>query len=402
MTLWIPSICETYFERPHRKCRVHLSTALSQEIPPPPHCAVGRQTVIATLSLHLQSKRITHLRAFMAKWGEGDPRWIVEERADATNVNNWHWTERDVSAWSSDRLRQLLLSIRVEGPEGVCLMTEVSKLDGEASINNRKGKLFFFYEWQLKASWLGTSVGGVKYRGTVEVSNLSDENDEDDLDINVSLCKDQPNTPLLDLMKRTGVKEVRRVLTKYVQDLKSEFSQGMILPTADGKDPSVPAKAKRNLVKTRTQITPSQKSLSSPTQTFTGVLIPTCGFNLQESFRTSAEELYETFINQEFVQVFTRLPAAVDSRKGGKFWHLDGSVHGEFTELVPHQRIHMKWRFRTWPSEHFAAVSLELEDHGDETELRMECRGVPAGQEGSTEEGWKRFYFNAIKQAFGY
>ena len=28
----------------------------------------------------------------MAKWGEGDPRWIVEERADATNVNNWHWS----------------------------------------------------------------------------------------------------------------------------------------------------------------------------------------------------------------------------------------------------------------------------------------------------------------------
>jgi len=27
----------------------------------------------------------------MAKWGEGDPRWIVEQRADATNVNNWHW-----------------------------------------------------------------------------------------------------------------------------------------------------------------------------------------------------------------------------------------------------------------------------------------------------------------------
>lgn len=27
----------------------------------------------------------------MARWGEGDPRWIVEERPDATNVNNWHW-----------------------------------------------------------------------------------------------------------------------------------------------------------------------------------------------------------------------------------------------------------------------------------------------------------------------
>lgn len=30
----------------------------------------------------------------MAKWGQGDPRWIVEEREDGTNVNNWHWCGR--------------------------------------------------------------------------------------------------------------------------------------------------------------------------------------------------------------------------------------------------------------------------------------------------------------------
>jgi len=29
----------------------------------------------------------------MARYGEGDPRWIVEERPDALNVNNWHWYE---------------------------------------------------------------------------------------------------------------------------------------------------------------------------------------------------------------------------------------------------------------------------------------------------------------------
>ena len=36
----------------------------------------------------------------MAKWGEGDPRWIVEERPDATNVNNWHWSEKNADSWS--------------------------------------------------------------------------------------------------------------------------------------------------------------------------------------------------------------------------------------------------------------------------------------------------------------
>ena len=41
----------------------------------------------------------------MAKWGEGDPRWIVEERPDATNVNNWHWTEKNADAWSKAKIK---------------------------------------------------------------------------------------------------------------------------------------------------------------------------------------------------------------------------------------------------------------------------------------------------------
>lgn len=64
-------------------------------------------------------------------------------------------TERDATNWSSDKLKSLLLGLSVEDDEGACEVTEVSKLDGEASINNRKGKLIFFYEWNLKATWTG-------------------------------------------------------------------------------------------------------------------------------------------------------------------------------------------------------------------------------------------------------
>lgn len=32
--------------------------------------------------------------AQMAKWGQGDPRWVVEEREDGANMNNWHWCGR--------------------------------------------------------------------------------------------------------------------------------------------------------------------------------------------------------------------------------------------------------------------------------------------------------------------
>lgn len=64
-------------------------------------------------------------------------------------------TERDASNWSTERLKTLLLPVRVESEEGACEVTEVSKLDGEASINNRKGKLIFFYEWAIKLAWTG-------------------------------------------------------------------------------------------------------------------------------------------------------------------------------------------------------------------------------------------------------
>ena len=96
----------------------------------------------------------------MAKWGQGDPRWIVEERPDAVNVNNWHWsvqlltlrcgrfvivfflfgsvctvyrTEKNASVWSKDTLKSLLMSVKFDSPKGNGEVTEVTSVTGEAS-----------------------------------------------------------------------------------------------------------------------------------------------------------------------------------------------------------------------------------------------------------------------------
>ena len=49
------------------------------------------------------------------------------------------------------------MGVSVENEEGSGEVTAVSKDEGEASINNRKGKLIFFYEWNLQATWTGVS-----------------------------------------------------------------------------------------------------------------------------------------------------------------------------------------------------------------------------------------------------
>ena len=70
-------------------------------------------------------KLIKRLKVFisfsgMAKWGQGDPRWIVEERDDAKNVNNWHWSEKNATQWSKDRIKKLLTGLVVETENCKC------------------------------------------------------------------------------------------------------------------------------------------------------------------------------------------------------------------------------------------------------------------------------------------
>ena len=92
----------------------------------------------------------------------------------------------------------------------------------------------------------------------------------------------------------------------------------------------------------------------------------------------------------------------LEADKGGKFHLVDGNVSGEFTDLVPEKYIAMKWRFKSWPEGHFATITLTFIDKNGETELCMEGRGIPAPEEERTRQGWQRYYFEGIKQTFGY
>ena len=55
----------------------------------------------------------------------------AQERPDGTNVNNWHWTERDVMGWSRGRLGELLGGMRLaDTAEAGAKVTGVQELEG--------------------------------------------------------------------------------------------------------------------------------------------------------------------------------------------------------------------------------------------------------------------------------
>jgi len=338
----------------------------------------------------------------MAEWGKGDPRWIVEERPDATNPNNWHWKEKNATQWSKDKLNELLIGLKVENEQFICEIKELKKCEGEASANNRKAKLVFLYEWHIEGKWEGsirTGENRTKFEGEFEIPNLSDENEIHEVVITFSVEKSK-GEKLKEMMKKNGESLIRQKLGEYVRLLKEEFSQGLILPTKNSPNitnsktiPSSPINTN-----TTTISKPSQSINQNDKSSF-----ETCDLNIQDIFKCTRPELFQTFTDINMVRAFTQNSVSqYDCEQGGQFSLFGDNITGHFLDIIPYDRIDMLWRYKSWPKEHFSHVSLQFLDDIDQTKLIIQQSGVPKQFYDNTMEGWKRFYLESIKSTFGY
>lgn len=339
----------------------------------------------------------------MAKWDQRDPRWIVEVRPDGTNVNNWHWVEKNATTWSKNKITELLCGLVIQDDEYFCEITEVTKLEGEATANNRKAKLIFFYEWDIKADWSGKlKSDSTKYKGKLDVPNLSEENDEEDLDVNVSV-EDSSNTAykVKEFMRCEGTKIIQKQLGEYIKCLKEEYSQGIILPTKD------------NQLGVGEQKTSSGQNLAKQemNRAINGIQgdiphdindIPCKTLKVKEDFICSVEDLYRALTTRELMSAFTNSEVVCETDPPGNFSLYSGFVTGQFLELVPSKKIVQKWRLKSWPEGHYSEVTIELDSNGDTTTMNLTQKNVPEKEFDNTQDGWSRHYWARIKQIFGY
>lgn len=343
----------------------------------------------------------------MAKWGEGDPRWIVEERPDATNVNNWHWTERDATGWSNAKLKELFLSLKHETEEGKWHIEEVKKITGEATINNRKGKLIYFYEWNLSLNYKGTVTGSdLEHTGTITIPNLSDENTPSEVDVEVIAKGDSKNAEKLkQFVRKDGIQLCRDMCAQYIADIRTEYSTGMVLPTKDGQGINAvsngDSKYKKNLLNENFNNSMQDMSVKESKKS-KNKKVCSVEVNLKEEFITSADELFATLTQEARLCAFTHSQCVSNPATGGEFSVMNGIIHGSYTELVPNEKIVQKWRFKEWPEDVYSIVTIKLDQKSDNTILRLTQSGIPDFDTARTEQGWKRFFFGPIKRTFGY
>ena len=72
------------------------------------------------------------------------------------NPNNWHWVNKDVSAWTQDYLSKQLVGLKALKEDGTS--AEVSKIlsmDGDVDVSQRKGKVITIFDVRLQMEYTG-------------------------------------------------------------------------------------------------------------------------------------------------------------------------------------------------------------------------------------------------------
>jgi len=328
----------------------------------------------------------------MAKFGQGDERWIVNDRDDGRNVNSWHWEERDQTGWAKDRLRELLCDIVVK--EDTRLAVKVLKLDtitGEVSLQSRKQRKFALYELDLKVKWEGQLFDdegktAEETKGTLRIEDLSEES-LDDLPVELT-CDDESGKKreLKEIMRKAGADVVKAKCAEFVKELKALVAAGQN-GDANSKPTEAPVRKERS---NNTYVTSSADAKQD-----TSVLDVSYDFPLNKMF------VYESLLDANRMRAATAADAAIEAKVGGQVRLFNGSVEGEFVELVPGEKIVQKWRFNTWQPAHFSHVTITLTEDGGNTKLKLRQTGVPVEEKDRTEKGWRVMIFDRLKMVLG-
>ena len=379
----------------------------------------------------------------MARLGEGDPRWIVEVRSDAANVNNWHWTERDCTNWSKDYFKRIFgdknsNSVEFERPIGQkifkLVMKGMDEMEGDVTMGNRKGKIYYIYDLTITLSWKAqdkTSFSNDSVQSTDSDDSTQSTDDEtevdepnvysgklifkdfmhdmepEDLVVRVTCDQDvnsEEAKSVISLVKLELSNEMRKRLMAFPRDLAAANADSILLPVPDKSDgkqgtTSVASSKSDSQIKATTSLTKdTQKSrevLASET------LISVAEFELEEEFFASAHDVFLCMTDAQRISAWTGSMATFELGQSLPFSMFNGLLTGFTEDFRVDERLVQKWRLREWPEDHYSHVEMMFRQKESCTIITLVHSNVPSYDLNRTKENWRQLIFNRIKGIFG-
>jgi activator of HSP90 ATPase len=104
-------------------------------------------------------------------------------------------------------------------------------------------------------------------------------------------------------------------------------------------------------------------------------------------------------MDQKKHAAFTGSKVTMSNQVKGKFKAFDGYIHGYNIELTEGKKIVQAWHFTEegWPDDHYSICTFLFEKDGKRTKLTFRQTGVPEQSAESLKDGWRQYYWGAMK-----
>jgi activator of HSP90 ATPase len=117
------------------------------------------------------------------------------------NPNNWHWVNKDVSAWTRQWLEENLTKVKAQAGDVEARISKVQSMDGDVDVSQRKGKVITIFDVKLVLEYtgrqqqckafnlvqtiianrpVGSAPDEAEVSGTITVPEVAHDTDEDE------------------------------------------------------------------------------------------------------------------------------------------------------------------------------------------------------------------------------
>ena len=116
------------------------------------------------------------------------------------------------------------------------------------------------------------------------------------------------------------------------------------------------------------------------------------------SFRCHPHLVYDALMDAKKHAQFTKAPATISRKVGGKFSVWDDYASGKNLELIEDRKIVQTWRAVDWTEGVESVVTFEFEKTKNGTKMKFVQTGVPEEHYESIKQGWIDFYWKPMKE----
>ncbi len=120
----------------------------------------------------------------------------------------------------------------------------------------------------------------------------------------------------------------------------------------------------------------------------------------QKTFRINTEpsDVYAAITNPYTIELWSGYPAVMSTEPGSEFSLWEGDITGLNVEFIQDRKVVQEWYFGEQIEK--SVVTISIKQEGENSLVTVEHTNIPDEEYDNIAEGWKEYYFGAIKTFF--